>query len=60
MFASLFDLLENGISLIANRFECDNQRVRRVHKFNSICLGLSVNLRDIRAQRRKKYAFMFE
>jgi len=56
----LFDLFENGISLIANRFERGNQRVlRRVHKFNSNCSGLPVNLRDNRAQRRHRCVVMF-
>jgi hypothetical protein len=47
-FGSLFDLPENRICLVTNRFECRNQRlVRLVHKFNSNCLGLLGNLRDI-------------
>jgi hypothetical protein len=58
--ARLFDLPENRISLIANRSDRAYQRLeRRVHKFNSSCSVLGGVLRDIRAQRRNKRAFMF-
>jgi hypothetical protein len=55
LLGPFIDCFENRIRLIANRFERDDQRlVRRVHRVNSNCSGLPVNLRDIRAQRRKR------
>lgn len=56
----LVDLSENRIGLIANRSQCDYQRVERpLHNFNSSCSDLPVNLRDSRAQKRNNRAFMF-